>query len=169
MYHTVHDCAISHLSHHSSQASVQQKQKYSQSLSTAFLLICRFEHTTRPFSGSSIYRCSLVTSSPLGYHARVCVLVSQIILSYSPSLPLQHSPHSKNALRILLKLPLRLTLASLSLSLLCASHIAQLSPARFSRGLTQAHPFSFSHQRRSSATTTRPPLWLAVESPRRLR
>ena len=82
--------------------------------------------------------------SPLDYHARVCDLVSQIILSYSTSLPLQHSPHSKNALRILLKLPLRLTLASLSLSLLCASHIAQLSPARFSRGLTQAHPFSFS-------------------------
>ena len=127
MYHTVHDCAISHLSHHSSQASVQQKQKYSQSLSTAFLLICWFEHTTRPFSGSSIYRCSFLTRSPLGYHARVCDLVSQIILSYSTSLPLQHSPHSKNALRILLKLPLRLTLAPLSL---CSAHPASHSSAQ---------------------------------------
>jgi hypothetical protein len=77
---------------------------------------------------------------PLGYHARVCDLVSQIISSYSTSL--QHSPHSKNALRILLKLPLRLTLASLSL---CSAHPASHSSAQhFSPGLTQAHPFSFS-------------------------
>ena len=142
MYHTVHDCAISHLSHHSSQASVQQKQKYSQSLSTAFLLICWFEHTTRPFSGSSIYRCSFVTRSPLGYHARVCDLVSQIISSYSTSL--QHSPHSKNALRILLKLPLRLTLASLSL---CSAHPASHSSAQHASLVASPRliPFFFSH------------------------
>ena len=69
----------------------------------------------------------VLTRSPLGYHARVCDLVSQIILSYSTSLPLQHSPHSKNALRILLKLPLRLTLASLSL---CSAHPASHSSAQ---------------------------------------
>ena len=50
---------------------------------------------------------------------------SHIPLS-SPS-SIEHSPHSKNALRILLKLPLRLTLAPLSL---CSAHPASHSSAQ---------------------------------------
>ena len=115
MYHTVHDCVISHIIHQAS-AIIQQKQKYLQ-FHCFPLAVLWFEHTTRPWSGSLMLSVFVLMRSPLGYHARVCDLVSQIISSYSTSL--QHSPHSKNALRILLKLPLRLTLTSLSL--LCAS------------------------------------------------
>ena len=164
MYHTVHDCVISHIIHQAS-TIIQQKQKYSQ-FHCFPLAVLWFEHTTRPWSGSLLLSVFVLMRSPLGYHARVCDLVSQIISSYSTSL--QHSPHSKNALRILLKLPLRLTLTPLSL---CSAHLSR--PAHRTALLSSPHPgsslFFFSHQCRSSATTTRPSLWLAVESSRRLR